>query len=74
MDRVEFKEGFAQLMASASRPSGNQGGIDAEQIGLGSQVGSKPKKREVTSEAAGAGLFLLAAAVALGLRRRARIS
>ena len=38
--RVEFKEGFAQLMASASRPSGNQGGIDAEQIGLGSQVGS----------------------------------
>src|ERR1043166_1957183 len=38
--RVEFKEGFAQLMASASRPSGEQGGIDAEQIGLGSQVGS----------------------------------
>jgi len=52
---------------------------DADQLDsvyehLGSQVGSKPKKREVTSEAAGAGLFLLAAAVALGLRRRARIS
>src|SRR5437764_4668167 len=38
--RVIFKEGFAQIMQTASRPDGEHGGIDAQQIGLGSQVGS----------------------------------
>lgn len=38
--RVTFKEGFAQLLAGASRPPGDQGGINPIQIGLGSQVGS----------------------------------
>src|SRR5439155_11695767 len=38
--RVIFKEGFAQLVASASRPDGEHGGTNAEQVGLGSQIGS----------------------------------
>jgi flagellar hook protein FlgE len=38
--RVTFKEGFAQLVSSASRPSGNTGGVNPVQIGLGSQIGS----------------------------------
>jgi flagellar hook protein FlgE len=38
--RVTFKEGFAQLMQSASRPDGSMGGINAMQVGLGSQIGS----------------------------------
>lgn len=38
--RVTFKEGFAQLLQGASRPPGDQGGINPVQIGLGMQVGS----------------------------------
>ena len=38
--RVTFKEGFAQLVAGASRPPGDQGGINPIQVGLGTQVGS----------------------------------
>ncbi len=38
--RVEFKEGFAQLMQGASRPPGSTGGINPVQIGLGSEIGS----------------------------------
>ena len=38
--RVTFKEGFAQLVQSASRPDGTTGGVNPVQIGLGSQVGS----------------------------------
>jgi flagellar hook protein FlgE len=38
--RVTFKEGFAQLVAGASRPPGDQGGINPIQVGLGSQIGS----------------------------------
>jgi len=38
--RVTFKEGFAQLLQGASRPPGDQGGINPIQIGLGMQVGS----------------------------------
>ena len=38
--RVTFKEGFAQLLQGASRPPGDQGGINPIQIGLGSQIGS----------------------------------
>ncbi|MCA0375372.1 MAG: flagellar hook protein FlgE [Gemmatimonadetes bacterium] len=38
--RVTFKEGFAQLLAGASRPPGDQGGINPIQIGLGMQIGS----------------------------------
>lgn len=38
--RVMFKEGFAQLLQGASRPPGDQGGINPVQIGLGSQIGS----------------------------------
>jgi flagellar hook protein FlgE len=38
--RVEFKEGFAQLVAGASRPPGDQGGTNPIQVGLGSQIGS----------------------------------
>src|SRR5690242_17790368 len=38
--RVEFKEGFAQLVAGASRPPGDQGGTNPVQVGLGSQIGS----------------------------------
>lgn len=38
--RVTFKEGFAQLVSSASRPTDSIGGIDPEQVGLGSQIGS----------------------------------
>ena len=37
---VTFKEGFAQLLQGASRPPGNQGGINPIQIGLGMQIGS----------------------------------
>lgn len=38
--RVTFKEGFAQLVESASRPSDTLGGTNAMQVGLGSQIGS----------------------------------
>ncbi|MEO8563619.1 MAG: flagellar hook protein FlgE [bacterium] len=38
--RVTFKEGFAQLVAGASRPPGDHGGINPIQVGLGTQVGS----------------------------------
>src|SRR5213082_2845060 len=38
--RVTFKEGFAQLMQGASRPPGDQGGINPIQVGLGMQIGS----------------------------------
>lgn len=38
--RVTFKEGFAQLLQGASRPPGDQGGINPIQVGLGMQVGS----------------------------------
>ncbi len=38
--RVTFKEGFAQLLSGASRPPGDQGGINPIQIGLGMQIGS----------------------------------
>jgi flagellar hook protein FlgE len=37
---VEFKEGFAQLLQGASRPPGNQGGINPIQVGLGMQIGA----------------------------------
>jgi flagellar hook protein FlgE len=38
--RVAFKEGFAQLLQGASRPPGDQGGVNPVQIGLGSLIGS----------------------------------
>jgi flagellar hook protein FlgE len=38
--RVAFKEGFAQLLAGATRPPGDQGGTNPIQVGLGSAVGS----------------------------------
>jgi flagellar hook protein FlgE len=38
--RVTFKEGFAQLVESATRPSGGAGGTNPMQVGLGSQIGS----------------------------------
>src|SRR4051812_32999919 len=39
--RVTFKEGFAQLVESATRPNGGAaGGINPMQVGLGSQIGS----------------------------------
>jgi flagellar hook protein FlgE len=38
--RVTFKEGFAQLVESASRPTDGVGGTNAMQVGLGSQIGS----------------------------------
>ncbi|MCU0618595.1 MAG: flagellar hook protein FlgE [Gemmatimonadaceae bacterium] len=38
--RVTFKEGFAQLLAGASRPPGDQGGTNPIQVGLGSLIGS----------------------------------
>jgi flagellar hook protein FlgE len=38
--RVTFKEGFAQLVAGASRPPGDHGGINPIQVGLGTQIGS----------------------------------
>src|SRR5581483_704715 len=39
-DRVTFKEGFAQLMSSATGPDSNTGGTNPVQIGLGSEIGS----------------------------------
>jgi flagellar hook protein FlgE len=38
--RVTFKEGFSQLVSSATRPNGDFGGTNPEQVGLGSQIGS----------------------------------
>lgn len=38
--RVTFKEGFSQLLQGASRPPGDQGGINPIQVGLGMQIGS----------------------------------
>lgn len=38
--RVTFKEAFVQLLQGASRPPGNQGGINPIQIGTGMNVGS----------------------------------
>ncbi len=38
--RVTFKEGFEHLVAGATRPTTDHGGINPMQVGLGSQVGS----------------------------------
>ena len=38
--RVTFKEGFAQLVQSASRPVDGVGGTNPMQVGLGVQVGA----------------------------------
>src|ERR1041385_3729813 len=39
--RVTFKEGFAQMVQSATRPNeAGDGGINPMQVGLGSQIGS----------------------------------
>jgi flagellar hook protein FlgE len=38
--RVTFKEGFAQLVQSASRPTEGAGGTNPMEVGLGSQIGS----------------------------------
>lgn len=38
--RVSFKEGFAQLLQGASRPSETAGGTNPMQVGLGVQIGS----------------------------------
>ena len=38
--RVTFEEAFAQLVQGASRPPGDQGGINPIQIGLGMNIGS----------------------------------
>jgi flagellar hook protein FlgE len=38
--RVTFKEAFAQLLQGASRPPGDQGGINPIQVGLGMTIGS----------------------------------
>lgn len=38
--RVAFKEGYAQLVSGATRPPGDQGGVNPVQVGLGSQVAS----------------------------------
>src|SRR5690242_18506825 len=39
--RVTFKEGFAQMVSSATRPGeSGEGGINPMQVGLGSQIGS----------------------------------
>ena len=38
--RVTFKEGFAQVLMGASRPSAETGGTNPRQVGLGMQVGS----------------------------------
>src|SRR6476620_890475 len=38
--RVTFKEGFAQIVRSASRPVNGAGGTNPMEVGLGSQIGS----------------------------------
>jgi flagellar hook protein FlgE len=38
--RVTFKEGFSQIMESASRPVNGVGGTNPMQVGLGSQIGT----------------------------------
>src|ERR1700759_723315 len=38
--RVTFKEGFTQVLRSATRPTDGMGGTNAAQVGLGSQIGS----------------------------------
>src|SRR5689334_16525214 len=38
--RVTFKEGFAQMVEDATRPSGGGGGVNPMQVGLGSEIGS----------------------------------
>ena len=38
--RVVFKEGFAQMVESASRPAGDLGGTNPVQVGLGSAIAS----------------------------------
>jgi flagellar hook protein FlgE len=38
--RVTFKEGFTQVLSSATRPTDGMGGTNVAQVGLGSQIGS----------------------------------
>jgi flagellar hook protein FlgE len=38
--RVNFREGFSQMLQGPTRPGQSQGGANAMQVGLGSQVGS----------------------------------
>lgn len=58
--------GRAYTVADAAR-------LDAIYQQLGSRLGTRQQDREVTAGFAGAGLLLLGAAVALGLRRRPRL-
>ena len=48
--------------------------LDAVYKGLGSQLGTRPRKREITAAFAGLGLLLLLAASALSVRWRGRLS
>lgn len=38
--RVQFREAFAQTLQAASRPPGDAGGTNPQQVGLGMQIGS----------------------------------
>ncbi len=38
--RATFKEALSQTLAAASAPQGNRGGVNAQQVGLGSRLGS----------------------------------
>ena len=50
--RVTFKESFSQIVSSASRPTDQNGGINAAQVGLGSQIGLTFNKVTSTMSAA----------------------
>lgn len=38
--RVQFREAFSQTLQAASRSPGGQGGVNPQQVGLGTQIGS----------------------------------
>ena len=69
-----------ETMRAISRASGGQAYqvADADRLGgiyerLGSQLGTRRARREITAGFAGAGLALLAAAALLGIRRRSAL-
>lgn len=68
--RATFKEALSQTLASATAPQGNRGGINAQQVGLGSGLGSidvihtpggtQPTSSETDLAIEGTGFFIVA--------------
>jgi Ca-activated chloride channel homolog len=65
---------IAQISGGAAYEVDDSGQLDRIYERLGSRIGTKRERREITSGFAGAGLVLLAAGLMAGLRRRSQLA